>query len=123
MSGDKLVVKAENGDEIEYNIIFEQKELALKFKDNAFNLVLGQGIFGSRISSGKKDLDTNLTVEEFLKCIENKDSFESIKIYSGITYEPKVSNEKLENGDYILALAKEGSAPKRYTLIVKNSSN
>lgn len=123
VSGDKLVVKAENGDEIEYNMIFEQKELALKFKDNAFNLVLGQGIFGSKISSGNKDLDTNLTVEEFLKCIENKDSFESIKVYSGITYEPKVSSEKLENGDYILALAKEGSAPKRYTLIVKNSIN
>ncbi|WP_277220869.1 S-layer homology domain-containing protein [Peptoniphilus vaginalis] len=121
--GDKLVVKAENGDEIEYNIIFEQKELALKFKDNAFNIVLGQGIFGNKISSGSKDLDTNLTVEEFLKYIENRDSFKSIKVYSGIMYEPKLSNEKLETGDYILVQVKEGAGQKRYTLIVKNANN
>ena len=123
VSGDKLVVKAENGDEIEYNIIFEQKELALKFKDNAFNIVLGQGIFGNKISSGSKDLDTNLTVEEFLKYIENRDSFKSIKVYSGIMYEPKLSNEKLETGDYILVQVKEGAGQKRYTLIVKNANN
>lgn len=121
--GDKLVVKAENGDEIEYNIIFEQKELALKFKDNAFNIVLGQGIFGNKISSGSKDLDTNLTVEEFLKYIENRDSFKSIKVYSGIMYEPKLSNEKLETGDYIMVQVKEGAVQKRYTLIVKNANN
>lgn len=121
--GDKLVITAENGDKIEYDIILEEKELALKFKDNAFNLVFGQGIFGNKISSGSKNLDTNLTVEEFLKYIENKDSFKSIKVYSGITYEQKVSNEKLENGDYILTLVQEGTPPKRYTLIVKNSSN
>lgn len=121
--GDKLVVKAENGDEIEYNIIFEQKELALKFKDNVFNIVLGQGIFGNKISSGSKDLDTNLTVEEFLKYIENRDSFKSIKVYSGIMYEPKLSNEKLETGDYILVQVKEGAGQKRYTLIVKNANN
>lgn len=123
VSGDKLVVKAENGDEIEYNIIFEQKELALKFKDNAFNVVLGQGIFGNKISSGSKDLDTNLTVEEFLKYIENRDSFKSIKVYSGIMYEQKLSNEKLETGDYILVQVKEGAVQKRYTLIVKNANN
>lgn len=121
--GDKLVITAENGNKIEYDIILEEKELALKFKDNAFNLVFGQGIFGNKISSGSKNLDTNLTVEEFLKYIENKDSFKSIKVYSGITYEQKVSNEKLENGDYILTLVQEGTPPKRYTLIVKNSSN
>lgn len=123
VSGDKLVVKAENGDEIEYNIIFEQKELALKFKDNAFNIVLGQGIFGNKISSGSKDLDTNLTVEEFLKYIENRDSFKSIKVYSGIMYEQKLSNEKLETGDYIMVQVKEGAVQKRYTLIVKNANN
>lgn len=121
--GDKLVITAENGDKIEYDIILEEKELVLKFKDNAFNLVFGQGIFGNKISSGSKNLDTNLTVEEFLKYIENKDSFKSIKVYSGITYEQKVSNEELENGDYILTLVQEGTPPKRYTLIVKNSSN
>lgn len=123
VSGDKLVVKAENGNEIEYNIIFEQKELALKFKNNTFNVVLGQGIFGNKISSGSKDLDTNLTVEEFLKYIENRDSFKSIKVYSGIMYEQKLSNEKLETGDYILVQVKEGAVQKRYTLIVKNANN
>lgn len=84
---------------------------------------MGQGIFGNKISSGSKDLDTNLTVEEFLKYIENRDSFKSIKVYSGIMYEQKLSNEKLETGDYIMVQVKEGAVQKRYTLIVKNANN
>lgn len=95
MSGDKLVVKAENGDEIEYNIIFEQKELALKFKDNAFNLVLGQGIFGSRISSGKKDLDTNLTVEEFWNALKIKILLKVLKFIVVLRTNQKLATKSL----------------------------
>lgn len=117
--GDKLVVIAENGKKAEYTIIIEAKKTGLTFKDNAFKVETGTGPFGNKISSGNKTLDSNVTVEEFLNLIEDKDRFLSIKVNSGVTYEPKAGKEKLEQGDFVLLAPNSGGYPQRYTLIVK----
>lgn len=118
-SGDKLLVRAESGKTAEYTIILDKKPLELVFKDNAFKIVQESGPFGTKIVSDKKELDTNVTVEEFLDLIVNRDEFKSIKLNSGNTYEPKKNDEKLEQGDYLLVAT--GGYPKRYTLMVKKA--
>ena len=118
-SGDKLLVRAESGKTAEYTIILDKKPLELVFKDNAFKIVQESGPFGTKIVSDKKELDTNVTVEEFLDLIVNRDEFKSIKLNSGNTYEPKKKDEKLEQGDYLIVAT--GGYPKRYTLMVKKA--
>lgn len=118
-SGDKLLVRAESGKTAEYTIILDKKPLELVFKDNAFKVVQESGSFGTKIVSDKKELDTNVTVEEFLNLIVNKDKFKSIKLNSGNADEPKKKDEKLEQGDYLLVAT--GGYPKRYTLMVKKA--
>lgn len=118
-SGDKLLVRAESGKTAEYTIILDKKPLELVFKDNAFKVEHGEGAFGTKIVSDKKELDTNVTVEEFLNLIVNKDKFKSIKLNSGNADEPKKKDEKLEQGDYLLVAT--GGYPKRYTLMVKKA--
>lgn len=116
-SGDKLLVRAESGKTAEYTIILDKKPLELVFKDNAFKVVQESGPFGTKIMSDKKELDTNVTVEEFLNLIANRDKFVNIKLNSAITSEPKKNDEKLEQGDYLLVAT--GGKPKSYYLIVK----
>ena len=116
-SGDKLLVRAESGKTAEYTIILDKKPLEVVFKDNAFKVVQESGPFGTKIVSDKKELDTNVTVEEFLNLIVNRDKFVNIKLNSGNTDEPKKKDEKLEQGDFLIVAT--GGKPKRYYLIVK----
>lgn len=117
--GDKLIVQAENGNTDEYSILLDEKPLELEFRENAFKVIAGSGPFGTKIVSYKKELDTSITVEEFLSYITNKDKFVNIKVNSGTTYVPKTGKEKLEMGDYLLLAS--GGAPKRYNLVVKSA--
>ncbi|MDQ0274979.1 hypothetical protein J2S72_001003 [Peptoniphilus koenoeneniae] len=119
--GDVLLVKAENGSKIEYTINLEAKKLTLEFKDDAFKLEDMGGFLGIKILSNKKKLDNNLSTKEFLDLISNKEAFLNIKLNSGITYEPKKDDEKLEKGDYLLVSLKTGGFPQRYTLIVEDA--
>lgn len=121
-SGDKLIVRVETGEKDEYTIILEAKKTGLVFRNSAFTVETGAGPFGNKIKSGTKALDTNVTVEEFLRLIENKEEFLSIKVNSGMTHEPKVGKEKLEQGDYVFLAPKSGGFPQRYNLIVKVAS-
>lgn len=118
-TGDKLIVRVETGEKDEYTIILEEKKTGLVFRNSAFTVETGAGPFGNKIKSGNKALDTNVTVEEFLNLIENKNEFLSIKVNSGVTYEPKMGKEKLEQGDFVLLSPNSGGYPQRYILIVK----
>lgn len=119
-NGDKLLVKNKQGESAKYSIILDAKPLTLSFKDNAFKVVTSP--FGNTITSGTKKLDTNVTVEEFLSLISNKEQFSNIKVNSGITYEPKKNDAKLEQGDYVLLAPKTGGFPLRFTLIIEKAS-